>query len=346
MGNVASRSIYDKSVPKTGPGLDTLAKNQGAFRETVGALPPKDVTIQDGAIMEIEEATLVVDTEGGAPADDLNVISDVISSTEKLHDGMLITLRAKDQARVVTVKNSASANGINTADGDDIVLSPYWELTLRLVGGKWYEVRGRSSALADAAMSAAAGAQSTANAAKAVTDTVTTTPTANAVPQADANGKIDPRWYGTPSRLFASFNTSEPDGLLCNGGAYSRTTYSRLFAITGTAFGAGNGSTTFNVPDYRDKTIQGARANLMAVLDAALPNATGYFTGCDLGSDGTSPTSGAFSIASDSSVHNGGSVGYNTEIYYKMSLHDSNAIYKDSATVQAPAIAANIFIKY
>lgn len=183
MGNVATRDIYDKSGPKTGPGLDTLAKNQGAMREGVGMLPPKGVTIQDGAITGFEEAALIVDTEGGAAADDLNVISDVISATEKLHPGMLITLRAQDPARVVTVKNSASANGINTADGHDIVLSPNWSLTLRLVGGRWYEERGRSSALADAA-------QSTANDAKSVTDKVTPTPTPNAIPQADADGDV------------------------------------------------------------------------------------------------------------------------------------------------------------
>lgn len=183
MGNVASRDIYDKSGPKTGAGLDTLAKNQGAMREGVGMLPPKDVTIQNGAITAFEEAALVVDTEGSAAADDLNVISDVISATEKLHPGMLITLRAKDPARVITVKNSAAANGINTADGHDIVLSPNWSLTLRLVGGRWYEERGRSSALADAA-------QSTANDAKSVTDKVTPTPTPHAIPQAGADGEV------------------------------------------------------------------------------------------------------------------------------------------------------------
>ncbi len=46
--------------------------------------------------------------------------------------------------------------------------------------------------------------------------------------------------------------TSAPTGfLLCDGSAVSRTTYSALFAITGTAYGVGNGSTTFNVPDLR-----------------------------------------------------------------------------------------------
>ena len=151
MGNPASRDIFsNKTGPNTGTGLDTLAKNQGAIREGVGMLPPKEVTILDGAISGFEEAALIVDTEGGAAADDLVIISPVISATENLHPGMLITLRAKDPARVVTVKNSVSPNGINTADGNDIVLSPGWELPLRLVGGRWYEVPGKKASTSTA----------------------------------------------------------------------------------------------------------------------------------------------------------------------------------------------------
>ena len=48
--------------------------------------------------------------------------------------------------------------------------------------------------------------------------------------------------------------TAAPAGwLLCDGTAYSRTTYAALFAIIGTGYGAGNGSTTFNVPDFRGR---------------------------------------------------------------------------------------------
>lgn len=39
--------------------------------------------------------------------------------------------------------------------------------------------------------------------------------------------------------------------LKCNGAAVSRTTYAALFAYIGTAYGAGDGVTTFNLPDYR-----------------------------------------------------------------------------------------------
>jgi len=53
--------------------------------------------------------------------------------------------------------------------------------------------------------------------------------------------------------------SSAPTGwLLCDGSAVSRSTYSALFALAGTSFGAGDGSTTFNLPDLRARTIIGA----------------------------------------------------------------------------------------
>ena len=45
--------------------------------------------------------------------------------------------------------------------------------------------------------------------------------------------------------------------LLCNGAAVSRTTYAELFNIIGTSFGAGNGTTTFNLPDMRGRVAGG-----------------------------------------------------------------------------------------
>lgn len=50
-----------------------------------------------------------------------------------------------------------------------------------------------------------------------------------------------------------------PSGwLLCDGAAISRTTYAQLFAVIGTTFGTGDGSTTFNTPDMRGVFAKGA----------------------------------------------------------------------------------------
>ena len=52
--------------------------------------------------------------------------------------------------------------------------------------------------------------------------------------------------------------TSPPTGwLAANGAAVNRTTYSALFSVIGTTYGAGDGSTTFNLPDLRGEFIRG-----------------------------------------------------------------------------------------
>lgn len=48
--------------------------------------------------------------------------------------------------------------------------------------------------------------------------------------------------------------------LLCNGQAVSRSTYSALFTVLGTTYGAGDGSTTFNLPDFNNRMPVGAGA--------------------------------------------------------------------------------------
>jgi len=52
-------------------------------------------------------------------------------------------------------------------------------------------------------------------------------------------------------------STNFGEWLFCNGQAISRTTYAALFAIIGTTFGIGDGSTTFNVPDTRKRVRVG-----------------------------------------------------------------------------------------
>lgn len=73
-------------------------------------------------------------------------------------------------------------------------------------------------------------------------------------------GAVSSTGAGVPAgSLQAYAGSSAPSGwLLCDGSAVSRTTYARLYAAIGTTWGAGNGSTTFNVPDLRGRTPIGA----------------------------------------------------------------------------------------
>lgn len=66
-------------------------------------------------------------------------------------------------------------------------------------------------------------------------------------------------YYNTPGIIEIWPGNTPPDGwLLCNGQAVSRTTYANLFSVLGTAYGQGDGSTTFNVPDVTGRVPVGA----------------------------------------------------------------------------------------
>ena len=66
-------------------------------------------------------------------------------------------------------------------------------------------------------------------------------------------GMAAPRGMISPFAMAAA-----PTGwLVCNGSAVSRTTYADLFAVIGTTWGSGNGSSTFTLPDLRGAFLRG-----------------------------------------------------------------------------------------
>ena len=142
------------------------------------------------------------------------------------------------------------------------------------------------------------------------------------------------RSYTLPTgALIPSLATSMTGYLLCNGAAVSRTTYANLFSIIGTKFGAGDGSTTFNLPDFRNRVFWGASGNLMSVIEAGLPDHSHSINVPDSSRD-CGYASGSPRFWQDFHSDSTGSASA------------SNAIYGKSTTVQPPAIAVNIFIKY
>lgn len=65
-------------------------------------------------------------------------------------------------------------------------------------------------------------------------------------------------------QLWSSQGMPSTKWLLCNGQAVSRTTYSSLFARIGTIYGAGDSSTTFNLPNFTDRVPIGAGGTYQA----------------------------------------------------------------------------------
>mgnify|MGYP003112427384 CR=1 FL=1 len=84
--------------------------------------------------------------------------------------------------------------------------------------------------------------------------------------------------------------SSAPSGyLLAYGQAVSRSTYSDLFSAIGTTYGVGDGSSTFNLPDLRGRTIAG-QDDMGGSSADRLTNQTGGVNGDTLGGTGGSET--------------------------------------------------------
>jgi microcystin-dependent protein len=74
--------------------------------------------------------------------------------------------------------------------------------------------------------------------------------------------------------------TVEPSGwMLCDGRAVSRTVYASLFSALGTAYGTGDGSTTFNIPDFRGRFAR--YMDNMGTAQGAASRDTGRVRGTD-----------------------------------------------------------------
>ena len=80
----------------------------------------------------------------------------------------------------------------------------------------------------------------------------------------DADGEIYQQDLTVPptGTVVAFAGNAAPTGwLLCDGAAVSRTTYARLFAVTGTTYGYGDNTTTFNTPNLKGRVIAGFDAS-------------------------------------------------------------------------------------
>jgi len=75
---------------------------------------------------------------------------------------------------------------------------------------------------------------------------------------------------GIPTGTVSAFagNTAPTGYVLCDGSAVNRTTQAALFAVIGTTYGVGDGSTTFNLPDLRGRVVAGMGGSLSSGTDA------------------------------------------------------------------------------
>ena len=152
-----------------------------------------------------------------------------------------------------------------------------------------------------------------------------------------------------PAGVIIPFaGTSVPSGyLLCNGALVSRTDYADLFAAVGTLYGAGDGSTTFSLPDLRDRVLQGSSSTHAAgsYIAAGLPDIIGSI-GNGSGFFCYQSSSGAFSLWGP--VSSAANTGYADALHpnFSFDAQKFNALYGASATVQPAAVVAQYLIRY
>lgn len=146
---------------------------------------------------------------------------------------------------------------------------------------------------------------------------------------------------GNPTGTIISYagDGALPEGyLLCDGSVLSRATYADLFAVIGTTYGVGDGTTTFNLPDFTDGTFAEGAATAGTAKEAGLPNITGIISWRSV--NGTE--SGAFYQTSGYGV--GWYGDHQSRIGFNAAL--SSAIYGKSTTVQPKSLTVRFLIKY
>ena len=126
-----------------------------------------------------------------------------------------------------------------------------------------------------------------------------------------------------------------PKGYLkADGSAVSRETYPDLFAVIGTRFGEGDGTSTFSLPDLINRFAQGSTLPGQKI-EAGLPNikgtiAQGYCNGYGAMSEAFYGTGSAIGTGGD--AHSGYSA------FINLDASRSSGIYGNSNTVQPPAL--------
>ena len=131
----------------------------------------------------------------------------------------------------------------------------------------------------------------------------------------------------------------EDNEIWLEGAEVSRTTYSNLFQVYGTTYGTGDGSTTFQLPDFRNRAIWGS--NSFGYIAAGLPNIIGQFE--TLYQIRGNLTWGAFQQAYTSG---NGWDGDGNHSVMGFDASRSNSIYGASSTVQPPSIKVRVKTRY
>ena len=174
------------------------------------------------------------------------------------------------------------------------------------------------------------------------------TQSANGLMSKEDKTKLDVLVQAQIGSIALFSGSSIPTGyLLCDGSALNREVYAELFDAIGTAWGAGDGETTFNLPDLTDKTVWGGDSSAVGgYKESGLPNVTGQIRALYLSSGSDDSISGPFSFNGSGSGYVTGTYGSTREAAISFNMARANPIYGKTTTVQPPAAVMQFCIKY
>lgn len=138
-------------------------------------------------------------------------------------------------------------------------------------------------------------------------------------------------------------NTLNSDEIRLEGATVSRTDYANLFKIYGTTYGEGDGSTTFQLPNFLDHSIWGASD--FGYVEGALPNITGTSNPVESEFGGTGG-SGALYTTRSSSSWAGGAHDGRQYVAININASRSSKLYKSVSYNQPTAVKIRVVTRY
>lgn len=145
-------------------------------------------------------------------------------------------------------------------------------------------------------------------------------------------------YIGQPQITFDFSENALPENCIwLEGQALSRTLYAKLFAIYGTTYGEGDGSTTFNVPDCRERVLWGGSS--AGYISAGLPNITIPVTGWGI-------TGGGFGRPQEGRLVVGSGVSEVAEKLESLRQAANSLTLPVEGTIRPPSIKCRYFTRY
>lgn len=172
---------------------------------------------------------------------------------------------------------------------------------------------------------------------------------ADSVVWENVSGRPDLSALIPPGTIIHYAGRTVPSGyLICNGANVSRTDYAALFAAIGTIYGAGNGSTTFGLPNLNGRFFEGTTytGSVGTYYSAGVPNITGQINKLPTPWSGILyEQNGALKpVNIGDTAYSGHSNGSNFR--FELDASGANEIFGNSTTVQPPSMALLPCIKF